>query len=272
MPPATRARPARMLIVILLAVLLLTPACGDAGTTAPSSAPAEAPAEADNGCGAAVDLARVIGDGPDIPSEPPPTPQQVAAAFAEYRARLEPPLTELERRPPPGRQEDIATLARQARYAIDQRDPAAVETPEFEGAASRLTTYLVGSCGYPVLRVVATDYTFQGIPPNTGAGTTVIALINEGAERHQLILYRISETVPQPMAELIRLPEAQQDAALERIADANAGPGSSSTEYVSLIPGRYGVACRQPRGSVPPQQGTGPPHSELGMVAEFTVT
>lgn len=258
------------LAAMLLATALLATACATgAPPTAPptSAAPESDPAAF---CGAAVDAARALDAGPDLGPEPL-TPEQTAAAFAEYRARLEPPLAVIERDPPPMLRDAVDTLARQARYAIDNQDAAALATPEFESAADRLLTYVSRDCGYPVVRVVATDYAYQGIPPTLGQGTTVFSEVNRGAEPHELNIYRIDDDVTQPMAEIVRLPEPQRAEVLDDVGSASAGPGSSTTVFVALSPGRYGVACFELRGTTPEKVGTGPPHADLGMIAEFTV-
>ena len=268
---ADRARPlATALSTVLLATLAA--ACSAAGPPAPSAPPSSAPASDRAAlCGAIVDVLRVLDDGPDL-GDTPPTPDEVTTAFAEFRARLEPPLSTLEHNPPPVVQADIGTLARQARFAIDNRDVAALETPESELSADHLRSYVVRDCGYSVLRVTSTDFAYAGLPPTTKAGITVFALVNRGTEPHQLTVFRIDDAAQQPFAEIIRLPEAERDQLLDQEGQASANPGSADTIYVTLLPGRYGVACLRLRGSTPELDGTGPPHAELGEFAEFSVT
>jgi uncharacterized cupredoxin-like copper-binding protein len=268
-----RARLCRCCVVLALAALAVT-GCSNAVPGAPPSggATSAVPAAPDQAtiCGAAVDVSKVLADGPDI-GDDPLTPEQVAAAFNEYRARLEPPLTALEHNPPAVLKEDLGTLARQARFAIENKDTAAVNTEEFQAAAGRLQSYVVRNCRYTTVRVNATDYAFQGIPPTIAAGTTVFTLINRGVEPHELNLYRIDDDTPQPMAELVKLPEAQRDEVLEAIISVSTNPGSADTVFATLTPGRYGAACLEPKGSTPEKEGAGPPHATLGMVTEFTV-
>jgi hypothetical protein len=273
MDARTRARLRRCGVVLALAALAATGCSIVAPGAPPSGAPTgTAPAVPDQAiiCGAAVDVLKVLTDGPDIGDEPVP-PEQVAAAFNEYRARLEPPLIALERNPPATLKEDLGTLARQARFAIENKDTAPVNTEEFQGAAGRLQSYVISSCGYTSIRVSATDYAFQGIPPTIAAGTTVFTLVNDGTEPHELDLYRIDDDTPQPMAELVRLPEAQRNEVLETITSVSTNPASADTVFATLIPGRYGAACFEPKGSTPEKEGIGPPHATLGMVTEFTV-
>jgi hypothetical protein len=262
----------------LLLLAVVSAACGGAGTTQapPDGAIAPTgqavPAETAGFCAAAVDLARVVTDGPDI-SDPPPAPEEVAAAFEEYEARLEPPLRALEQSVvPPAVQQDIATIARQARYAVATNDEAPLDTPEYSTAVNRLRSFMISECGFEQVRVIALDYHFEGIPPMLPAETVAFTMSNQGAEPHELDVYRINEGVPQPFQELALLPDDQRNVVLTIAGEISTNPGSAATEFMTLIPGRYGVACPVPQGSTPAAEGTGPPHAAIGMIAEFTVS
>jgi hypothetical protein len=261
---------------LLLVLTVVTCACGADGTTQTPPTPPTAPngqalpAETAAFCTAAVDLARVVSDGPDV-DNPPGPPEAVAAAFGEYQARLEPPLKAVEQSVPPAVQQDIATIARQARYAVATRDEAPINTPEYDTAVNRLRAFMISECGFEQVRVTALDYKFEGIPPTLPARTVAFTLSNQGAEPHELDVYRINEGVPQPFQQLALLPEAQRNAVLTSVGAVPTNPGSAATEFMTLIPGRYGVACPVPQGSTPTADGTGPPHAALGMIAEFTV-
>jgi uncharacterized cupredoxin-like copper-binding protein len=264
---------ALLLLVVLAATGCSTSAPGGPTGTPPPGQSGAAPTAPDQAtvCGAAVDVSKALSDGPDIGDEPV-TPQQVDAAFSEYRARLEPPLIALEQNPPPGLKDNIDTLARQARFAIQNKDVAAVSTDDFQAGVARLQSYVVRSCGYPVVRVNATDYAFTGIPATLAPGTTVFTLTDGGTEPHELDVYRVDDDTPQPMAELVKLPEPQRNEVLDAVVSISVNPGSSEVVFASLTPGRYGVACFEPKGSTPEKEGTGPPHATLGMVGEFTVS
>jgi hypothetical protein len=266
-------RGAASALVLLLAVV--TSACGGGGTGPGANAPVPPtgqglPAETAGFCTAAVDLAAVVTDGPDVP-DPPPSPEDVAAAFEEYQARLEPPLTAMEQSVPPALQQDIATIARQARYAVATNDEAPLNTPEYDTAASRLRAFMITECRFEQVRVTAVEYRFDGIPPALPAGTVAFTMSNQGAESHELDVYRINEGVPQPFPELVLLPDDQRGVVLTSVGEISANPGAADTEFMTLIPGRYGVACPVPQGTTQAADGTGPPHAALGMVAEFTV-
>jgi hypothetical protein len=247
-----------------------TPAAAPPASGSPAASTAAA-ADPANICGAAVDVAKVIGAGPDI-GEEPVTPEQLTSGFAEYRAGLEPPLAALEQNPPPGEKDDISTLARQARFAIANKDPNAVQTDEFQDAAGRLTAYIVRDCKYPVVRVSATEYAYAGIPPTAPPGTTIFSLVNEGTVPHDLSIYRIDEDAKQPFKDIVALPEVQRNAIVEDVGSVSTNPGSDDTVFVKLTPGRYGIACFEPQGTTVDKEGTGPPHAAAGEVAEFTVS
>jgi hypothetical protein len=266
-PPSAR----RNALAALAALTLLVAAACGGDPSAPAAAPT-APPGADPAaiCGAAVDVTSVADEGPDL-GDDTTTPEQVAAAFAEYRARLEPPLLTLEQDPPDMVRNDIGTLGRQARYAIVNNDRTAVETEEFEAANRRLQAWIARDCGYPVIRVIATDFRFTGITQTIPAGTVVFTFGNQGLERHDLDIYRIADGTSQTLQDIVKLPEPQRAGILESVDSIVATPGSSETLFVTLQPGRYGVACFELRGSVPGVEGTGPPHATEGMIAEFVV-
>jgi hypothetical protein len=259
----------------LLLLVVVTSACGGGGTSpAPDGQTTPTgqalPAETAAFCTAAVDLARVVTEGPDV-ANPPGPPEEVAAAFEEYQARLEPPLKAMEESVPPALQQDIATIARQTRYAVATNDEAPLETPENATAVDRLRTFMISECGFEQVRVTALDHQFEGIPPTLPARTVAFTLSDQGAEPHELDVYRINEGVPQPFQELVLLPEEQKDVVLTEVGVISTDPGDAETEFMTLIPGRYGIACLVPQGSMPTVEGTGPPHAAIGMIAEFTV-
>jgi len=265
-------RGAATAVALLLA--LAASACGGAEPSPAPPAPTERglPADKVDFCTGAVDLAGVVNDGPDVPDgPPPPSPEDVAAAFEEYQARLEPPLTAVEQSVPPALQQDIATIARQARYAVATDDEAPLGTPEYDTAVSRLRAYMITDCGFEQVRVTAVEYRFDGIPARLPAGTVAFTVSNQGAETHELDVYRINEGVPQPFGELALLPDDQREVVLTSVGEISVSPGAADTEFMTLIPGRYGVACPVLQGTSPTADGTGAPHAALGMVAEFTV-
>jgi hypothetical protein len=257
----------------LLLLAVVTSACGGGGTSPapPSSATGQAlPPDKADFCTAAVDLSRVVHDGPDV-GNPPGPPGAVKAAFEEFQARLEPPLKAMEQSTPPAVQQDIATLARQARYAVATNDLAPLNTPEYDTAESRLRTFMITECGFEQVRVTAVDNRFDGLSPTLPAGTIAFTLANQGAESHDMDVYRINDGVPQPFQQLALLPDDQKEVVLTSVGEISTSPGEAETVFMTLIPGHYGVADPVLQGTTPAADGTGPPHAALGMIAEFTV-
>jgi hypothetical protein len=257
---------------LLLLAVVMSACSGNGATQAPPSTPTGPvpPADPAAFCTAAVDFMRVVSDGPDI-DDPPGPPEAVATAFEEYEARLEPPLKDVEQSARPAAQQDIATIVRQTRYAVATRDEAAIQTPEYNAALDRLGAFMISECGFEEVRVTALDHRYEGLPPALPAGTVAFTLSNQGAEPHDLDVYRIHDGVSQPFQQLAQLPDEQMDFVLTAVEEITSSPGNAETEFLTLIPGRYGVECPVPLGSTATADGTGPPHYELGQIAEFTV-
>ena len=264
---------------MILALIILIGAVGACSTpgsppgtqpagTGASANPAPSPALA-SFCSAAIDLLQVFEVGPNISSNA--TPDDTAAALQKFGAQFEPPLTAAEKSVPDVAREDVATLGRQARFAVATKTAAPMNTPEFEAALTRLHINTVRQCGVAEIRVTSTEYKYDGIPPTVAAGALSVNFINLGAEPHEMRMFRIPDGDTRPFTVIIGLPQAQRDQELTSITPTlSANPGSTDTEIIKLPLGRYGVACLKPKGSTPTQDGTGPPHATLGEVAEFT--
>ena len=244
------------------------PGAQPAGTSAPAR-PAPPP-ELASFCAAAPDLLQVLDEGPDI--APPGAPADVATALQTFSTRFEPPLTAVLKNMPAVVQDDIGTLGRQARAAVATKTVAPMNTPEFFAALTRFQINTVKQCAIPEIRVVATEYKYDGIPSNVAAGPLSVILINLGAEPHEMKVFRIPDGESQPFTALIGLSQAERDKLLTAITPTlSANPGSTDSEILKLAPGRYGVACFKSQGATLSQDGTGPSHASLGEEAEFTV-
>jgi hypothetical protein len=212
----------------------------------------------------------VLDDGVDV--SPDSTPEDVAKAFRDFQASLEPPLTAVEQNVPPAVQQDIGTLARQARYAVSTSTEAPLNTPEFDAALSRARTVVTSQCLIPEMRVTSTDFKYDGIPPEITAGSVALTFGNLGAEPHEMEIFRIDDREQRPVQDLIALPDAERGLVLVAVdTSVNADPGEVDRKFLKLVPGRYGVACLVPQGSTDAVRGTGPAHATLGEVGEFTV-
>ena len=152
------------------------------------------------------------------------------------------------------------------------KTPAPLDTPEFDVALSRLQINAVQRCGIKEIRVISTEYKYEGVPTNVAAGALSVVIINLGSEPHEMRIFRIRDDEPRPFTVLIGLPQDQADQVLDLVRPSpSANPGSNDAAIIKLTPGRYGVACLQPKGSTITQDGTGPLHATIGEAAEFTV-
>lgn len=161
---------------------------------------------------------------------------------------------------------------------------------------------LAGACGNTTdagaagktVTVTATDYKYAGLPKSMTT-TTKLALTNASTkEVHELVAMRIPDTEKRPAAELVKLPEAQQEAlfppgppALVLIAPLSGAAQITAVGDGTLKEkGRYLVLCSIPIGADPgaylkavqaatdgpPNVPGGAPHLTAGMFGEITVT
>ncbi|MDP1818313.1 MAG: hypothetical protein Q8K58_00280 [Acidimicrobiales bacterium] len=106
--------------------------------------------------------------------------------------------------------------------------------------------------------VTATDYAFELTPP--AAGRTSFVMTNEGAERHVMLLFRLSEgsTIEEALSS-----EGEEGIEEEWESDT-ATTGEEAVLTADLAPGEYGMICYIPTAE-------GKAHFELGMQTEFTI-
>lgn len=132
--------------------------------------------------------------------------------------------------------------------------------------------------GAPVIDVVAVEYAFEGVPATLPAGPHGFRLIGEGEEFHELALVRVDDE--RPLAELLELPEDEQEEVTTYVGGVTACPQETSPEPLGadLTPGRYALLCFVPVGTTPDLEGDdllaayeNAPHFVEGMVAEFSV-
>ncbi len=135
----------------------------------------------------------------------------------------------------------------------------------------------------PAITVVGTDYHFGGLPTSVPAGT-VLSFENQGAELHEIVVFRKNDGVTQSFEELLQLPD---DEALQYVTMVGemplfAAPGATAEGTLTIAQeGDYIALCFVPQGftelpapdaSVDPALLEAPPHFTLGMVQTFTVT
>jgi hypothetical protein len=221
-------------------------------------------------CSVAPDLLQVLEEGPDISSTA--TPADVAVAIQKFSTQLEPPLTAVGNSMPPVVRDDVGTIGRQVGSAVATKSDAPIITPEFDAALTRLRINTIKQCEIPEVRIISTDYEYEGMPANVVAGALSVIFINLGAETHQMSVFRIADSESRPFTQLIALPQEQRDQLLTSVMPVpSADPGSTDPEVLKLAPGRYGIACLNSQGSTVAKDGTGPSHASLGETAEFAV-
>ena len=198
--------------------------------------------------------------------------EQVQSVVKFFWSRQEPILTSMQ--PAPDQiAPDVDKLLALARQGASTGDVATLSSPELQDVDRNIDQYMLQHCGYQQMQVTATDTAYQGLPATVRAGTIGITLTNQGTEAHQVVLSRANDGVSEPFAEILNLPPEQQGQMATPLGFTDAGPGGSSTVFLRLAPGRYGAIDFLPAGTTNlAAPGSGPPHYQLGVQGEFTVT
>jgi hypothetical protein len=134
----------------------------------------------------------------------------------------------------------------------------------------------------PVVEVVAGDYAFTFDRDAATTGDFAIHFVNEGADAHEITMFRAppDATVEDAQAalagvdgsELSNIPAPFE--LVDHIAYAEPGQEADFLFAEPLEPGHYVIVCYIPQGAHTEadfETATGPPHIQLGMVADFTV-
>lgn len=143
-----------------------------------------------------------------------------------------------------------------------------------------------------VVEVAMTDYAFGGIPESVPAGTKFHIQNASKKEVHELVAFRLPDDEKRPVADLMKLPEAELGPIFGSGMPAMvllAPPGGEQIAAVGdgtlTKPGRYLLMCSIPTGADaeefmkaaakssegPPAVKGGPPHFVHGMHAEVLV-
>ncbi len=231
-----------------------TASSSSSGTGSPSEASAspEPSASAGSGGGAA----------------PPPE------LTAKFKALFDPLTAELTRTAPAEVKADVGTLTGVYAKALESGNDSEFESASFKSADTAIDRFLLDKCGFEKLEVTAADYEFTGVPSTAKAGETAITLTNDGEEIHEIALLRLNDGVDLSGEELFALGEEGifTKSSLESITFVE--PGTSSTSFFNLEPGKYVALCFIPKGSDAEHkfEGDGPPHAAEGMIEELTIT
>ena len=139
--------------------------------------------------------------------------------------------------------------------------------------------------------VTAADYSFQNLPREVDAGTTLKLENSSTSELHELVLMRIPDSETRPVSELVKLPESELgqlfggEPAMVLFRPPGGGEQINAVGDGKLTEkGRYAVICAIPVGADPaaylaasqnsegpPDVPGGPPHFTQGMFGEITV-
>ncbi len=258
----TKARTStRKRLVAAVAATLVMAGCSG-GTEAPSAAaPAVCEAWADSDAAGRVLLG--LGD-------PAITPERVNAIAKEFWTAQEPILAGMERQAPEEIRSDVATLLNVARAGAASGDPATLTAPELGRADAAIDRYMRRNCGYPEVRITATDRAFHGLPTQVRAGTIAITLVNRAATCTRR---SSAGSVRQSVPEILALPPDRQLQLVTPLMATQSAPGETTTMFLRLAPGRHAVVDTYPEGTVnPAAPGSGPMHATIGLAGEFRVT
>lgn len=174
----------------------------------------------------------------------------------------------------------LAVLVETGRARVAGDDEGGPAEDEYFDAVGEVTTWMSDNCGYESIDVILADYSFEGVPETIPAGPTVFSFVNEGAEEHEFVFFRINDDVTESVEELLMLPQEEVLSKVTFEGSSFASAGESSGAVADLAPGRYAAVCFIPVGSTPEAVAEatansieiqGPPHITQGMVVAFAV-
>jgi hypothetical protein len=169
--------------------------------------------------------------------------------------------------------EDVSALVADAKEVL----PAGGDLSEAsEATLQEVYGYMGENCEAPTVSVTAVDYTYTDLPDTVDAGPTLLEIVNEGTEVHEMALVRFNDDVTDSIDDILQLPEEEAMTKLAFVTSLFAEPGGSGYSSATLEPGRYGVVCFIPEGTTPEVvesggEADGQPHAMLGMTGEFEV-
>ncbi|CAN5817484.1 hypothetical protein BH23ACT12_BH23ACT12_24460 [soil metagenome] len=165
-------------------------------------------------------------------------------------------------------QESAAEQEEDFENPCDPNAPA--EASELEGESAKE--------GAAAVNVTAVEFAFQGVQDEYPAGDYGFKLVNSGQQAHEMAVVRIQEGESRPVAEIMQLPEEEQEKVAEYLGGSVACPGKEAEALgLTLEQGRYSMICFIPVGLTPDirKEGAdklGPPHFTVGMVKDFSVS
>jgi hypothetical protein len=247
------------------------PNSGNTPTTPPST---EAPA-ADPAAYCTAEAAIEVAPAPDTSAAV--SDEEVAAVLKTWATdTMQPLVGPVVEAAPEEVSADIGVLADAVEQLSATGDASALQSPDFLTATDNVHAYDLANCGWTSVEVGATEYQFGGIPADTPAGVTSFEFANQGAEPHELRIFRKADGVTTGASELLALPEDQQASQFEMVGTGEyAAPADDGYFVADLAAGEYFAACFVPVGATEdaaPPDPNAPHHYDEGMVTEFTVS
>lgn len=217
-------------------------------------------------CQARVDIEKAFTEAPFGEGEPDPDEVE------EFQNELFPLLDTFDQYAPPELAAQVATVTGALRQAAETgEDP--FEDTAVQEAGQAINAYVIANCGFEVVDVTAIEYEFLGVPRTVKAGTVAFNLTTEGAEVHELIVFRIKGD--ESIKEILDLPEKKQDKKVQFMGAVFAPQGVTDATILELKPGRYGVICFVAVGTTDPnaepEDEDAKTHAEEGMYKGFKV-
>jgi hypothetical protein len=257
---------------VVLSVAIALVGCGAEGELADNEAAAPA-ATGDASMGESFcDAALRLGNPgePEVDWETASEEEMAAAEQLFGEEVLQPIVEELRTSGPGAVQDDVDTLD----AVLQDADGGLEAFFSGDGGTARdaITQAAAEGCGWSEVAVTAVDYGYEGVPETIEAGTAIFTVSNEGAEGHELILFRRNDGVEESFEELLEMDDAMEFVEFTGAAFAPAGETSSAA--ADLRAGDYVMVCFIPVGSdaSAEQVGDGPPHFAEGMWTSFSVS
>lgn len=195
--------------------------------------------------------------------------------LGEVPEALESAMDELEAAAPDELREDVDRRNQEVRSAFEARDAAILQSGGYRTLDDRIDHAVADGCADDRVEVRAVDYRFEDVPRQVAAGRVAFVLRNEGAELHEMALFRIHDDVTDPIEDLLDRGESAQ-ASVDEVGFGFAAPEGADEETFELTEGRYALVCFIPVGLTPDamdagEEPDGPPHFTRGMATELRV-
>ena len=100
--------------------------------------------------------------------------------------------TRLRRPPRPAIAADVETVVTAIRSSLESGEDLTSDAV-YHAADEAVDVFVADSCGYDTVAVSAVEYTFASLPTSLPAGRTTFAFTNNGAEIHEMVVFRIND-------------------------------------------------------------------------------